>query len=67
VALKEIVVALAEPYRNSAITTVAGIESRGFLLGGALCPGPKVRHVTSADYRVDSALHGLVRQGELPQ
>ncbi|RSM67595.1 phosphoribosyltransferase [Kibdelosporangium aridum] len=67
-ALAEIVEALAKPFRGSGVTTVAGIESRGFLLGGAVAvamgvgftairkqgaifPGPKVRRVTSADYR----------------
>ncbi|WP_237774640.1 phosphoribosyltransferase family protein [Actinosynnema sp. ALI-1.44] len=67
-ALRQVVAALAEPYQGVGVTTVAGIESRGFLLGGAvavamgvgftairkrgaLFPGPKVRHVTAADYR----------------
>ncbi|MCE7005221.1 phosphoribosyltransferase [Kibdelosporangium philippinense] len=67
-AFGEIIAALADPFGGARITTVAGIESRGFLLGGAVAvalnvgftairksgsifPGPKVRRVTSADYR----------------
>ena len=34
--LARTVKALAEPYRAAGITKVAGIESRGFLLGGAV-------------------------------
>nr|WP_232327997.1 phosphoribosyltransferase family protein [Kibdelosporangium sp. MJ126-NF4]CEL15852.1 Adenine phosphoribosyltransferase [Kibdelosporangium sp. MJ126-NF4]CTQ93777.1 Adenine phosphoribosyltransferase (EC 2.4.2.7) [Kibdelosporangium sp. MJ126-NF4] len=35
-ALRQIVAGLAEPYEGSDVTMVAGIESRGFLLGGAV-------------------------------
>ncbi|MFI2209674.1 phosphoribosyltransferase family protein [Streptomyces sp. NPDC020141] len=34
-ALAAVVAALVEPFRNERITAVCGIESRGFLLGGA--------------------------------
>lgn len=32
----EVVKALAEPFRDAGVTAVCGIESRGFLLGGAV-------------------------------
>ena len=35
-ALRAVVQALAEPFRDKGITAVCGIESRGFLLGGAV-------------------------------
>ncbi len=35
-ALKTVVAALAEPFADEGITAVGGIESRGFLLGGAV-------------------------------
>lgn len=35
-ALRTVVAALAEPFRADGITAVCGIESRGFLLGGAV-------------------------------
>lgn len=35
-ALAEVVRALAEPFRDDRVTAVCGIESRGFLLGGAV-------------------------------
>lgn len=35
-ALKAMVTALADPFRDTGITAVAGIESRGFLLGAAV-------------------------------
>jgi adenine phosphoribosyltransferase len=35
-ALQAVVRGLAAPFRNAAVTRVAGIESRGFLLGGAV-------------------------------
>ncbi|MFE3178312.1 phosphoribosyltransferase family protein [Amycolatopsis sp. NPDC059090] len=35
-AFAEVVKALAEPFRDAGVTAVCGIESRGFLLGGAV-------------------------------
>ncbi|WP_116199703.1 phosphoribosyltransferase family protein [Amycolatopsis circi] len=35
-AFAEVVKALAEPFRDADVTAVCGIESRGFLLGGAV-------------------------------
>ena len=35
-ALRAVVAALAEPFRAEGVTAVCGIESRGFLLGGAV-------------------------------
>ncbi len=35
-ALKEAVMAMCEPYRNMNLDTVVGIESRGFIFGGAM-------------------------------
>ncbi|MGW0825119.1 hypothetical protein [Streptomyces sp. NPDC002845] len=34
-ALTAIVAGLAEPFRDGQVTAVCGVESRGFLLGGA--------------------------------
>ncbi|WBB55859.1 phosphoribosyltransferase family protein [Verrucosispora sp. WMMD573] len=34
-ALRHVVAGLVEPFRNSDLTAICGIESRGFLLGGA--------------------------------
>jgi adenine phosphoribosyltransferase len=36
VAFRTVIQALADPYRAAGLTAVAGIESRGFLLGGAV-------------------------------
>ena len=37
--LSSLVDGLAEPWRDTGITHVLGIESRGFLLGGGICQG----------------------------
>jgi len=36
IAFRTVVQALADPYRAAGVTAVAGVESRGFLLGGAV-------------------------------
>jgi adenine phosphoribosyltransferase len=54
-----VVEALALPWRPEDVTKVCGIESRGFVLGGAvarelgagLLPGEKLHASTAADYR----------------
>ena len=35
-AFAEVVASMAEPYRRDGVTAVAGVESRGFILGGAV-------------------------------
>ncbi|SEO58322.1 phosphoribosyltransferase [Amycolatopsis saalfeldensis] len=65
--LAAVVKALADPYRAEGVTAVCGVESRGFLLGGAvavelgagfvavrkggLFPGSKISRSTTPDYR----------------
>jgi len=44
-ALGQVVAALADPWRDQGVTHVAGIESRGFLLGGAAAVALKVGFV----------------------
>lgn len=73
---RELVVALADPFRDA--TKVAGIEARGFILGGAvaaelgvgfaavrkeagLFPGPKASRRTEADYRGNENLLRIQR------
>jgi adenine phosphoribosyltransferase len=69
-ALSQVVAALAEPYRDGDVTTVVGIESRGFLFGAPLAlhwsvpfaparkfgklPGKTVRQVYSLEYGEDT-------------
>jgi adenine phosphoribosyltransferase len=36
IAFRTVIQALADPYRTVGVTAVAGVESRGFLLGGAV-------------------------------
>jgi adenine phosphoribosyltransferase len=66
-ALAAVVDALVEPFRDAGVTAVCGVESRGFLLGGAAAvalgvgfvpvrkgdglPGPKAERRTAPDYR----------------
>ena len=70
-ALSQVVAALAEPYRDGDVTTVVGIESRGFLLGGAVAVALGVGFAAVVDGLPDDRraglppVHRLVRQSEL--
>jgi adenine phosphoribosyltransferase len=80
--LAAVVTALADPYRDEGVTAVCGVESRGFLLGGAvavelgagfvavrkggLFPGEKISRETAPDYRGQRHLLRLQRAALRP-
>jgi adenine phosphoribosyltransferase len=81
-ALTAMVAALADPYRSLGVTAVCGVESRGFLLGGAaavelgagfvavrkggLLPGDKISREAAPDYRGQRHLLRLQRAALRP-
>jgi adenine phosphoribosyltransferase len=66
-ALRTVVAALAEPFRAEGITAVCGIESRGFLLGGAVAVELGVGFVLTDRRRSEvGPVHALVHAAELP-
>jgi adenine phosphoribosyltransferase len=80
--LAAVITALAEPYRGLGVTAVCGVESRGFLLGGAvavelgagfvavrkggLFPGEKISREAAPDYRGQRHLLRLQRAALRP-
>lgn len=62
VAFAEIVAGLAEPWRTRGVTKVCGIESRGFILGGAVAAALKVGFV--AIRKQGNLFPGVERQVE---
>lgn len=54
-ALRQTVDAMVEPWRQAGVTAVAGIESRGFILGGAIA------------YTLGAGFIAVRKQGRLPR